>query len=87
MISAWTKDLKDLGEIERFTNSLLGSKHILRRLDELLREEEEKIDKTDRSTKAFENPNWALLHAYWNGFRSCLALVRKIINLDHKETK
>ncbi len=56
-------------------------------MKELLQEEESNLEHMDRSTKAFDNPNWAYRQAYNNGFRSCLAMLNKLINLDQKETK
>jgi len=85
MISAWTKHLKDPKDVEKFSTALLGDRLILRRLKELLQEEEENLDKLDRSAKAFEDPNWAYKQSYNNGFRACLAMLKKLINLDQKD--
>ncbi len=87
MISAWTKHLKDQEEKLKFESYVLGSKRLFERMKELLQEEESNLEHMDRSTKAFDNPNWAYRQAYNNGFRSCLAMLNKLINLDQKETK
>lgn len=85
MISAWTKHLKTEDEKQRFRNSVLGAKHVINRLDELLVEEEEKLTRQEINVDALYTPNWDYVQAYWNGFRACLRLIRKLINLDQKE--
>lgn len=86
MISAWTKHLKDPAEIEKFKGSLFSSKQIFRRLNEIILEEEKKFDRKEFNETIFETPNWPYLQAYFNGFRACLEMFKKLINLDPKET-
>jgi hypothetical protein len=85
MITAWTKHLKTEEEKERFKNSVLGSKTVLRRLQELLDEVEDDLDKTELNTKIYDIPNWDYRQADMNGFRRCLRTIRSIINLDQQE--
>lgn len=87
MISAWTKHLSGEGDKQKFQDSLYGVKHIFTRMKELLKEEENNLDKLEISPKVFEQPNWAYRQAYYNGFRACLAMIHKLINLDHKDNK
>jgi hypothetical protein len=82
MISAWTKHLKDEAEKERFKNSLLGSKTVLNRLKDLIKEMAEDQDQIERDKRIYESPNWAYKQAHLNGFRDCLEKVNKIITLD-----
>jgi len=82
MITAWTKNLKTDEEKERFKNSILGSKTVLRRLQELLNEVEDDLDKTELSTDIYDKPNWDYRQADMNGFRRALKTVRKIITID-----
>jgi len=82
MITAWTKNLKTDEEKERFKNSILGSKIVLRRLQELLNEVEDDLDKTELSTDIYDKPNWDYRQADMNGFRRALKTVRKIITID-----
>jgi hypothetical protein len=85
MISAWTKNLKDPKDIERFKNSLLGSKIVLRRLMELLNEVGTDQDRIERDKRVYESPNWAYKQAHLNGFRDCLETIKKIIDLDQED--
>lgn len=87
MLSAWTKHLKDQELKDEFEKYIRGSKRLLERLDQLLKEEEGNLDHIEMSTKTFDSPNWAYRQAYNNGFRCCLKMLHKLINLDHKDTK
>lgn len=83
----WTKNLKTEKEIEDFKNSLRGSRRILDRLTELLNEYEKSLNRSELNTKAFEDPNWAYLQAYKNGYRACLEKLKELIDLDQKILK
>jgi hypothetical protein len=85
MISAWTKHCKSTEEKERFQNEVLGSKQVLKRLQELLNEVEGDLDSTELNTKIYDIPNWDYRQADMNGFRRALKTVSKIINLDQEK--
>lgn len=85
MISAWTRHLKNEEEKERFKNTVLGSKEVLDRLQELLNEIEGELTNTELSTKVYAVPNWDYMQADINGSRRILRTVSKIINLDQKD--
>lgn len=87
MISAWTKHLKEGEEKERFKNSVLGSKIVLQRLEQLLNEIEDEQARIERNTAIYESPNWAYKQAHLNGFADCLNKVKKIITLDQEDKK
>lgn len=82
MISAWTKHLKTEEEKSRFKNSVLGSKTVLDRLQDLIKEVEDDVDDIELSTKQYAVPNWEYMQADRNGFRRALKTVSKIITLD-----
>lgn len=85
MISAWTKHLKTDEEKERFKNTVLGSKLVLDRQKDLLKEMQEDVDNTEMNTKIYDIPNWDYRQADMNGFKRCLKLVNKLITLDQEE--
>lgn len=85
MISAWTKHLKDEAEKERFRNSVLGSKVVLDRLQEIFNEIKTEQDQIERSPNMYDLPNWDYRQAHLNGFKDCLLKVQRIINLDQQE--
>jgi len=82
MISAWTKHLKTEEEKERFKNSVLGSKLVLKRLQELLKEVEDDLDNVELNTKIYDLPNWDYRQADNNGFRRALKTINKILTID-----
>lgn len=87
MISAWTKHLKTDQEKERFKNSVLGSRVVLDRLQEIMQEMQDDQDRIERDTRIYDTPNWDYKQAHLNGFRDCLNKVSKIITLDQQEKK
>lgn len=83
MISAWTKHLKTEDEKTRFKNEVLGSKRVLHRLQELIKEIEDDLDKTELNTKIYDIPNWDYRQADMNGFRRALKAIKTITTVDH----
>ena len=84
MLTVWTKNLKTEAEKENFTNQLLGARPVLQRLNDLLEEKEAELDRSERSQKAYENPNWAYLQAHRNGCASMLQSIKELTNLDQQ---
>lgn len=82
----WTKNIKDPEEKVRFENSLIGSRHVINRLKEILKEiEEEDLDRSEIDPKVYDSPSWSHKQAHKNGFRQALRIVDTIITLDPKE--
>jgi hypothetical protein len=86
MLTIWTKNLKTEEEQHNFNNMLLGARPVLERLTELLTEKENSLGSSERSIKAYDNPNWAYQQAHKNGCASMLASVKELINLDQQRT-
>jgi len=84
MLTVWTKNLKTEEERENFTNQLLGARPVLQRLNDLLEEKEAELERSERSQKAYENPNWAYLQAHRNGCAGMLQSIKELINLDQQ---
>jgi len=87
MISAWTKHLKSEEEKTKFKNSVLGSRVVLERLQELINEIEDEQTQIERSPKLYDMPNWDYRQAHLNGFKDCLLKIKKIITIDQKDNK
>ena len=87
MISAWTKHLKSEEEKTRFKNSVLGSKVVLERLSDILKEIEADQDNIERNPLMYDKPNWDYRQAHLNGYRQCLKTINFILNLDQQDTK
>jgi hypothetical protein len=84
MLTVWTKNLKTEEEKDNFNNQLLGARPVLERLHDLLNEKEVELDRSERTLKAYENPNWAYLQAHKNGCASMLQSIKELINLDQQ---
>lgn len=85
MLTVWTKNLKTTEEQDNFNNQLLGARPVLQRLYEMLDEKDKELDRSERTQKAYENPNWAYLQAHRNGYAGALQFIKELINLDHQK--
>lgn len=85
MLSVWTKHLKDKNEIERFQSSVLGSKAVMERLAQIMKEEVEKLDRSETDPKSYDTPGWQFKQAHKNGFRQYHQILEKLTNLDQKD--
>lgn len=80
----WFKNREEK-EITRFKNLLMGSKEVLDRLNEILKEKEDELIRSMRAVDTYDIANWSHLQAHKNGYLSCLANIKELINLDQKE--
>jgi hypothetical protein len=85
MISAWTKHLKSEEDKERFRNSVRGSKSVLDRQLDILKEMQEEVEALELTPKIYDIPNWEHRQADMNGYKRCLKQVSKLINLDQQD--
>jgi len=87
MFIDWTKNLKTEEEKKNFENKVWSAKEVLDRQTVLIDERLEHMRKAQHSIKTFDTPNWALKRAFMDGFESCAAINKKLIDLDQqKET-
>lgn len=84
MLMDWTKNLKEQAEKEEFENYLRSCKRVFTRLEQLLDERKASLDRSETDIKSFDLPNWDHRQAYKNGFRACLDVVQKLIDLDKR---
>lgn len=85
MIAQWTSNLSSQAEADAFKNEVLGSRRVLKRLQELLKIEEDGLDQAELNTKIYDIPNWDYRQADMNGCRRMLRTINKIINLDQEK--
>ncbi len=85
MITAWTRHLSNDEDKEQFIKGVQGSKWLLSHLDTIFVQMEKDLNRAEVNPKTYDLPNWAYRQAHNNGYRQCLELIRKLINLDHKE--
>lgn len=84
MISKWTSHLKTDKEKEDFVKEVQGSKRVLDRLKEMVVEQEQELNQIEITTKNYEIPNWDYRQAHNNGYRQCLYLIKRIVDLDQR---
>ena len=87
MLSVWTKHLRDEKEQNNFYDYVRKCKPLLDRLGELIKEEEDKLLKSERSERVYDLGNWDYLQAHKNGYGQCLDYFKQLITLDRKEKK
>lgn len=85
MYTKWTSHLKDPEEKMRFENSVLGSKHVLERLFQIITDEENGIEQSELDAKAYDNPAWAYKQAYKNGAKAAYRVIKKTINVTSSD--
>lgn len=84
MITAWTKHLKTAKEIDEFEKYVRGSKVLLDRMQEILKENLSQLDSAEVKPTDFDDPNWSYKQAFRNGQRSTLKNILRLIHLDHR---
>lgn len=85
MYTKWTQHLKTDEEKKRFEEAIMNSKNVLVRLDQIIEEIEETLDRSETNPKVFDSPNWAYLQAFKNGCRAGYDTIRKLIDLDQQK--
>jgi len=85
MITKWTSHLKNEEEKQNFERDILSAKRVLERLHVIMKEELEGLEQAENSPRNYDTPNWDYRQAHGNGFRSGLAFVNKVINLDQQK--
>jgi hypothetical protein len=79
---AWTKHIKDPEKKKEFETLVRNNVTLLRRLREILEEEDRGLSSSERSIKDFDQPNWEYRQAFKNGYRSCLNVIKKLTELE-----
>jgi hypothetical protein len=88
MLTLWTKHIKDQEAKENFERQIINSIPVLERIQDILKEDLDTLDKVEFSTKAYDNPNWAYRQAHVNGYKTAYKNLDKLLNLDlQKELK
>jgi len=84
MILDWTKHLSTQKEKETFQAEVIGARRVLERQQNILKEYEKSLDRSEMDLKTYESPNWDYKQAHKNGFRACLYRIQELIDLDKR---
>lgn len=85
MLTVWTSHLKDAEEKANFEREVLSAKRVLERLRDILTSNVQGIERAERSTKAYDSPNWEYRTAHVNGYKGHYEDVMTITNLDQQK--
>lgn len=85
MMIVWTKNLDTPEEKERFESTVKSAKPVLKRLTDLLIEEEDALDRSEINPDVYESASWASKQAHKNGQRSMIRKIKNLINLDQQK--
>lgn len=85
MYTRWTEHLKTDDEKNRFKNSLISAKVVLERLQDIIREDEQALDRSETDERIYDEPNWDYRQAHKNGMRKYLNSVKRLTDLDHQK--
>lgn len=75
----WIKNLPEK-EREEFETTLRHSTTVLTRLQEIVTEKIEAIEREENSTVVYESPSWAYKQAHLNGERSGLTKIKNLLS-------
>jgi hypothetical protein len=82
MITEWTAHLKDPEKKKEFESLVRNSTQVLGRLDDIITQKIEALNKEKVSEDGFKNPNWALLQANHIGKIKSLLDINKLTKFD-----
>lgn len=85
MFSKWTQHLETEEEKEKFRNEIYSSERVLKRLSQMIEEDLNSLDRSERDQRIYDLPNWDYRQAHKNGNRQTYQLIKDIINLDQKD--
>lgn len=85
MKTVWTSHLKTDEEKDRFRNAVIGSKLVLKRLEEIITQREQEMESRELDVAIYDRPNWDYRNAHYNGTKAALKAIKTIINLDQQE--
>lgn len=77
----WTRHLVDPSQKESFEKVIRNSTLLMSRIQDMLNELDQEIERSEISTKAFEDPNWQYRQAHINGQKNMLYKLKDIFNV------
>lgn len=84
---AWTKHISNPEEKQRFEESIKNGKTALERLDQLIQEQLDSMERLETKPDYYDNPSWAAKQAHQNGARTALLGIKKLLTLDQEGSK
>lgn len=85
MYSRWTQHLKTDEEKESFKKEIYSAKGVLERLTNIIREDEEMLERAEADQRTYNVPAWPYLQAHRNGTRQYMRAVQLYTDLDQQK--
>lgn len=85
MYTKWTAHCKTDQEKIQFESDVRRARPVLERLIDILKQDEEIIDREETNVKNFSYASWPYLQAYWLGGKAAIKQLIKIIDLDKQK--
>lgn len=81
----WTSHLPTTKEKEDFKALVIRARPVLERLGELIKQKDQSLIQREVSLSTYETPNWDYKQAHINGYRSTIAWLETLLNIDTKD--
>ena len=85
MYTRWTSHLKTEESKEKFKKEIYSAKSVLERLNAIIKEDENALERSEQDQRIYDLPNWDYRQAHKNGVRQYINTISKFINLDQQE--
>lgn len=85
MYSIWTQHLETAEDKARFLGAVEGAQPVLEVLAELIYRKQTELERSEKSLKSYDNPNWSHKQAHLNGYDSACDAIINILTSRPKE--
>lgn len=85
MYSVWTQHLDNDEDKKRFTSAVESAQPVLDVLAKLIYKKKHDLERTEKSLKTYDNPNWGFRQAHLNGYDSACDAIINLIYSRPKE--
>lgn len=87
MYSRWTQNLDTEEDKELFRKEFRSARSVLERLNEMVNEDLNMLDRSEMDQRIYDIPNWEYRQAHKNGVRQYASTIKNLINLDQQRGK
>ena len=87
MYSRWTQHLSTEEEKENFRREVRSAKSVLDRLNKMVEEDLEALERSEMNPKAYEQASWPYHQAHKNGIKQYAVQMKTLTNLDQQKAQ
>ena len=85
MYTRWTQHLQTEEEKESFRKEIYSAKKVLERLNTIVEEDKESLDRSEMDQRVYDLPNWSERQAHKNGNRQYMQAIQLLVDLDQQK--